>query len=38
MAEPLSWLKQIGDSYPDRDVAKMMGENLYGLLGLELPS
>jgi predicted TIM-barrel fold metal-dependent hydrolase len=38
MAEPLSWLKQIGDSYPDRDVAKMMGENLYGLLGLDLPS
>jgi predicted TIM-barrel fold metal-dependent hydrolase len=38
MADPLSWLKQIGDSYPDRDVAKMMGENLYGLLGLELPS
>jgi predicted TIM-barrel fold metal-dependent hydrolase len=38
MAEPLNWLKQIGDHYPARDVAKMMGENLYGLLGLPLPA
>jgi hypothetical protein len=33
MAEPLSWLKQVADLYPTRDVAQMMGENLYGLLG-----
>jgi predicted TIM-barrel fold metal-dependent hydrolase len=38
MAEPLSWLEQISDHYPARDVAKMMGENLYGLLGLPLPA
>jgi len=33
MAEPLSWLRQVADLYPARDVAQMMGENLYGLLG-----
>jgi predicted TIM-barrel fold metal-dependent hydrolase len=33
MAEPLSCLKQAADLCPTRDVAQMMGENLYGLLG-----
>jgi hypothetical protein len=33
MAEPLSWLKQVADLYPTRDVAQMTGENLYGLMG-----
>jgi predicted TIM-barrel fold metal-dependent hydrolase len=33
MAEPLNWLGQVADRYPARDVAQMMGENLYGLLG-----
>jgi predicted TIM-barrel fold metal-dependent hydrolase len=37
MTEPLSWVKTIGDRYSEREVAKMMGENLYGLLGLPLP-
>jgi predicted TIM-barrel fold metal-dependent hydrolase len=30
MAEPLSWLKQVADFYPARDVAQLMDENLYG--------
>ena len=33
ITEPLSWLKQVAALYPTRDVAQMMGENLYGLLG-----
>jgi hypothetical protein len=32
MAEPLSWLKQVADLCRTRDVARIMGENLYGLL------
>ena len=32
-AEPLNWLKQVADLSRARDVAQMMGENLYGLLG-----
>ena len=37
ISEPLHWIKNIGSRYSARDVAKMMGENLYGLLGLPLP-
>jgi predicted TIM-barrel fold metal-dependent hydrolase len=33
ITEPPSWLKQVAALYPTRDVAQMMGENLYGLLG-----
>jgi predicted TIM-barrel fold metal-dependent hydrolase len=33
MAVPLNWLGQVADRCPARDVAQMMGENLYGLLG-----
>jgi predicted TIM-barrel fold metal-dependent hydrolase len=38
MADPLHWAKEIGDLFPAADVRKMMGENMYGLLDLALPS
>jgi predicted TIM-barrel fold metal-dependent hydrolase len=34
MADPLHWAKEIGDIFPADDVRKMMGANMYGLLGL----
>ena len=34
MADPLHWADEIGDLFPATEVRKMMGENLYGLLGL----
>jgi predicted TIM-barrel fold metal-dependent hydrolase len=34
ITEPLHWVKNIRDRYSTRDVAKMMGENLYGLMRL----
>ena len=33
MTEPHDWLKQVADLYPARDVAQMIGKNIYGLLG-----
>jgi predicted TIM-barrel fold metal-dependent hydrolase len=36
ITEPLQWVKNISDHYSTRDVAKMMGENLFGLMGLPL--
>jgi predicted TIM-barrel fold metal-dependent hydrolase len=37
MVEPLHWAKEIGDLFPPGDVRKMMGGNMYGLLGLTPP-
>jgi predicted TIM-barrel fold metal-dependent hydrolase len=34
MADPLSWAKEIGELFPAADVQKMMGANMYQLLGL----
>jgi predicted TIM-barrel fold metal-dependent hydrolase len=34
MADPLNWAKEMGELFPATDVAKMMGGNMYGLLGL----
>jgi len=35
MADPLSWAKVLSDLFPIGDVRKMMGENMYGLLGVK---
>jgi len=35
MADPLSWAKVLSDLFPADDVRKMMGENMYGLLGVK---
>jgi predicted TIM-barrel fold metal-dependent hydrolase len=37
MAEPLHWAKEMSDLFPADDVRKMMGANLYDLLGLTTP-
>ncbi|MCW2686367.1 MAG: hypothetical protein JWR37_1257, partial [Mycobacterium sp.] len=29
-----NWAKEMGELFPATDVAKMMGGNMYGLLGL----
>jgi predicted TIM-barrel fold metal-dependent hydrolase len=34
MADPLGWAKEIGELFPAADVQKMMGANMYQLLGL----
>lgn len=34
MADPLHWAKEMSDLFPEDDVRKMMGENMYGLLGV----
>jgi predicted TIM-barrel fold metal-dependent hydrolase len=34
MADPLNWAKEIGDLFAASDVRKMMGQNMYDLLGL----
>jgi hypothetical protein len=34
MADPLSWAKEIDELFPAADVQKMMGANMYQLLGL----
>lgn len=37
MADPLPWAEEIGDLFPSDDVRKMMGGNMYALLGLTPP-
>jgi predicted TIM-barrel fold metal-dependent hydrolase len=37
MADPLHWAEEIGDLFPSDDVEKMMGGNMYALLGLTPP-
>jgi hypothetical protein len=34
MADPLHWAKEMGDLFPAADVRKMMGGNMFDLLGL----
>jgi hypothetical protein len=34
MADPLSWAKEMSELFPADDVRKMMGGNMYDLLGL----
>jgi len=34
MADPLHWAKEMGDLFSPSDVRKIMGQNMYGLLGL----
>jgi predicted TIM-barrel fold metal-dependent hydrolase len=34
MAEPLKWAAEMSDLFPPADIEKMMGANLYGLLGV----
>jgi predicted TIM-barrel fold metal-dependent hydrolase len=34
MADPLHWVEEISGLFPAAEVRKMMGENMYGLLGL----
>jgi predicted TIM-barrel fold metal-dependent hydrolase len=34
MADPLHWAEEISGLFPAAEVRKMMGENMYGLLGL----
>jgi predicted TIM-barrel fold metal-dependent hydrolase len=38
MEDPLHWAKEMADLFPLGDVKKMMGGNMYGLLGLALPT
>ena len=38
MADPLHWAKEMGDLFPAADVRKMMGGNMFDLLGLTPPS
>jgi predicted TIM-barrel fold metal-dependent hydrolase len=38
MADPLHWAKEMSDLFPHSDIKKMMGENMYGLLGLTPPA
>ncbi len=38
MADPLGWAKEIADLFSPADVRKMMGENMYGLLGITPPA
>ncbi len=38
MAEPLHWATTIGRRHPVEEVHKMMGGNLYGLLGIPSPA
>jgi predicted TIM-barrel fold metal-dependent hydrolase len=37
MADPLHWAKEMGDLFPAADVRKMMGGNMFDLLGLTPP-
>jgi predicted TIM-barrel fold metal-dependent hydrolase len=37
MADPLHWAKEMGDLFPATDVRKMMGGNMFDLLGLTRP-
>jgi predicted TIM-barrel fold metal-dependent hydrolase len=37
MTDPLHWITKISARHPVGDVGKMMGENMYGLLGLPIP-
>jgi hypothetical protein len=37
MADPLHWAKKMGDLFPATDVRKMMGGNMFDLLGLTHP-
>jgi predicted TIM-barrel fold metal-dependent hydrolase len=36
MADPLSWAQVLSDLFPASDVRKMMGENMYGLMGVKV--
>jgi predicted TIM-barrel fold metal-dependent hydrolase len=38
LAEPFEWAAQIADHYPEDSVEKIMGGNMFGLLGLEVPA
>jgi hypothetical protein len=37
MADPLNWAKEMGELFSAADVRKMMGDNMYGLLGVTPP-
>jgi predicted TIM-barrel fold metal-dependent hydrolase len=38
LAEPFEWAEEVSNLYPREDVAKIMGGNLFGLLGMEQPA
>jgi hypothetical protein len=38
MADPLHWAKEMGELFPAADVRKMMGGNMFDLLGLTQPA
>ena len=38
LAEPFEWAEEVSDLYPGEDVAKIMGGNLFGLLGMKQPA
>ena len=38
LAEPFEWAAEVSALYPQSDVRKIMGGNMFGLLGLPLPA
>ncbi len=38
LAEPFEWVEQVSAVYPESDVRKIMGGNMYDLLGMPVPA
>ncbi len=38
LAEPFEWAEEVSALYPEDDVRKIMGVNMFGLLGMEVPA
>ena len=38
LAEPFEWVEEVSALYPESDVRKIMGGNMYDLLGMKVPA
>ena len=38
LVEPFAWAQEVSDLYPEDAVRKIMGGNMFGLLGLKQPA
>ena len=38
LAEPFEWAAEVSALYPETDVRKIMGGNMFGLLGMDVPA